>query len=160
MNLTTALNKVKTLKGKLARVSQAVNRSIILTENVAPDYVFLEVEEERLNLVNQLRDLKGKIQHTNQITAVEFDGKSCTLAELLLLNADLRSELAILQSRVSLDLEPNRFASLHGAEAPAKSYAVGFSKAGLETKIDELNERKSEVDALIGYTNARTTLSE
>lgn len=160
MNLTSALNKIKTLKGKLSRLQSAANKAIIIKEGVAPDHNFLEIERERQEVAEELRQLKVAIAHTNQITTVEYQGDRMTLAELILINADLRSELAVQQARLSLNIDPDSRGVFDNSAPLAKSYAEGFSKKQLELTIDELNNEKSTIDALIGYTNASTTLSE
>src|ERR1043165_2543140 len=94
MKLTTALTKLKNLKSQLKRVDGYVSASIVHYEGDTPEHNFVSECAERHKLLSEIRALKVRIMQTNAVTKVAFGTANVSLNELVLLNAELRSELA------------------------------------------------------------------
>ena len=159
MYLSQALTKVRNLKSKLSRVNKIIDKIAIQYEDATPDYVFTEELKERLKLIEELRVLKTQIALTNARTEVVFNKEQMTLAELILINADTRSELAFVTSLLDLTTEEqNSWKGSRSKDDVRKVFAEGYSKTDLRKTLEELELKKERIESLIQEVNAGTKL--
>jgi len=157
MKLSTALNKIKNLKSKIAQVHTYINESAVHYEDAEPPYIYEDEVARRIALIQDLRDLKVRIQLTNAKTMVTFDGHDLSLTELIMINADTRSEMAFAKEQMAHSLEGSRFET-RTAESVKKMYAIEHHKEKCREWLEKLEIQKEKIDEAIADINAKTDL--
>lgn len=160
MKLTAALSKLKNLKSQLARVDGYVNSSIVFYEGDEPEHIYLEEVANRAKLVLETRKLKGQIMTTNVSTLVELDDKKVNIADLILLNAEARSELAHWTKLLGMKTDDSGIYSSRTKDTIKKVFAEGYDKKEIKARILQLEKVKEQVDGLIAQANMETNLME
>jgi len=158
MKLTTALSKLKNLKSQLKRTEGYISTSVVHFEDEEPEHNYATETETRTKLINEIMDLKTRISLTNCLTKVDFAGKNVSLNELILLNANLRSELAYWTAMQA----HNTNVSLYEArtkDTVKKKFAEGFNKVEVKAKINQLEKSKEQVEAVLAQANMETELA-
>lgn len=158
MKLTAALSKLKSLKSQLARVDGYVNSSIIFYEGDTPEHVYMEEVANRAKLVLEIRTLKGKIMITNVNTSVPVGDKVSNIADLILLNAELRSELAQWTKLLGMKTDSESYLSQRTKDTVKKVFAPGYDKKEIKARIVQLEKSKEQIDGLIAQANMETDL--
>ncbi len=159
--ISEALNKLKNLKSRIARVEKYIDQSVLFYEDERPEYDYNTELQVRFELINSVRELKAQIQRTNAVTMVDHKGASLSLAELILVNADLRSELAFQQKQLDLSTsDEGRYYGKRTRDDIKKKFAEGYNKNKLRETISQLETSKEEVESLINSTNLKTKLVE
>lgn len=158
MKLSGALAKLKSLKSQLARVDGYVNSSVVFYEGDEPEHVYLDEVENRRKLVNDIRNLKVRIMNTNAATKVQLDTGMTTLTDLILLNAELRSELAHWTKLLGLKADTESHFTARTKDTVKKVYAEGYNKKEIKACISRLEKSKEQVDSLVGQVNQETDL--
>ena len=158
MKLNSALTKLKNLKSQVARVDGYITTSLTYYEGDEPEYNYVEEVENRRKLLGEIRALKTKIMQTNAVTKLNIKDNAppVSINELMLLNAELRSELAHWTALLAVSLE-----SPYGGrnkDTVKKRYAEGYSKAEIKTKLVHLEKSKEQVEGLLAQANADTDL--
>jgi len=156
MKLSAALSKLKSLKSQLARVDNYVASSVVLYEGDTPEHVYMEEVENRRKLVNDIRALKGRIMATNVSTIVPVGDKTSNIADLILLNAELRSELAHWTKLLGIKLDAEY--TSRSKDDLKKVFAAGYDKKEIKAKISQLEKAKEQIDGLVAQANMETTL--
>ena len=158
MKLTAALSKLKSLKSQLGRVDGYIAKSVVFYEGDEPEYSYLEETENRRKLVNDIRLFKQRIMNTNGLTKVLFGETTVSLNELILLNAELRSELANWTKLLGLTTDTESHFTGRTKDSVKKTYAEGFNKPEIKARINQLEASKEKVDGVIQQANAETEL--
>lgn len=160
MKLTTALTKLKNLKSQLSRVDGYVTESVVLYEGDEPEHNFAKESENRRVLINDIRSLKVRIMQTNAVTKVIFvDGAPpVSLNDLILLNAELRSELAHWTKLLGVKAEEDHRFTARTKDTVKKIYAPGYSKTEIKAKLNQLEKSKEQVESTLLQANTETDL--
>lgn len=159
MKLTTALTKLKNLKSQLKRVDSYVEASVVFYEGDIPEHNFLEETEKRRGLISEIRALKNRIMTTNASTKVQFgEGKTVSLNELVLLNAELRSELAHWTKLLGVTNASESHFHGRTKDTVKKVYAEGYNKTEIKAKLVQLEKSKEQVESLLGQANMENDL--
>jgi ribulose 1,5-bisphosphate synthetase/thiazole synthase len=160
MYLNQALTKIRNLKSKLSRTEKVINGVVVQYEDAEPEYSYVEEVASRSKLVDEVRDLRAKVLRTNAVTRVVWNKQDITLAELILVNADLRSEMAFvtgLLEKTTVE-ESGWRSSTRTKDDIKKVFAEGYSKAELRAKLELLEQTKESMDGLMQEVNASTKL--
>jgi len=137
MKLGVALSKLKSEKGKLARLINLRKKNAYLEAGMKSAYSFNELSDEINERIKEIRKLKIQIQKTNVETML--DGK-ITLAETIIKIGDLRSQIAKLS-----DI-PERESFLSRWDRDKKNYVPTFDEKGLERELERLESEKVLLD--------------
>lgn len=158
MKLTAALAKLKSLKSQLARVDGYVTKAVTFYEGDEPEHVYLEEVASRSKLVHEIRQLKGRIMSTNTSVTVDIGDKKVNIADLILLNAELRSELAHWSKLLGITAdEESRFTS-RTTDTVKKVFAPGYNKKEIKARISQLEKSKEQIDGLVQQANMENDL--
>lgn len=158
MKLTTALTKLKNLKSQLKRVDGYVDAAIVHYEGDEPEHSFVDEVENRRKLVGEIRALKGRIMATNVVTTVDTAGKKASIADLILLNAEIRSELAHWTKLLGVEASSESHFHARNKDTIKKVYAQGYSKTEIKAKLVQLEKSKEQVESWLGQANMETEL--
>jgi len=160
MYLSQALTKIKNLKSKLARVDLAIAGCATHYEDSEPEYNYAEECKTRAKLLDEVRDLKTRVLLTNAQTSVVWQKDTMTLAQLILVNADLRSEMAWVTKQLAVALEEDSGwrSKTRSKDDIKKVYAEGYSKNKLRAELEFLEANKEQIDGLMASVNNSTTL--
>lgn len=159
MKLTTALTKLKNLKSQLARTEGYIATSVVHFEDEQPEHSYASETETRIKLVNEIMDLKNRIALTNCTTSVDLGTKRVTINELILLNAQLRSELAYWTKMQAHNTQVSLYEA-RTKDQVKKVFAEGFNKVEVKAKINQLEKSKEQVEAVLAQANMETELVE
>lgn len=159
MKLTTALSKLKSLKSQLARVDSYVLDSVTSYEGSEPEHNFSEEVQNRRKLVDEARHLKARIMQTNAVTKVIWGDQKVPVSinELILLNAELRSELAHWTRLLGKNTSLSEFHTLT-KDTVKKVYAEGYNKKEIKARLVQLEKSKEQVEAVLAQANMETDL--
>lgn len=152
MKLGEALQQLKTLQSKLARLQDLRFDTFNYLENKDIEIPFDEVTSQIRDLVEEIRILKVKINKTNALTQVTVMGEQITLQELILRIGDLRSELSSL-----MVLKPKGPVWLGGQ---AVEYIPQRRQDEMADIISVLEQQKADLDKLLQSTNWGTDLMD
>ena len=145
MLLGAALQELKIMQSKLARLYVLRRETFNYLENKEVEVDFNQISGEIKDLVDQIRDLKVKLAKTNNNTLIEVDGQNMSIQELILIIGDLRSELLQLQY-----LKPRGPVYLGGQ---AVEYIPQKKQDEIADLISEIEEKKAEMDKLLQAKN-------
>jgi hypothetical protein len=145
MLLGAALQELKIMQSKLARLYVLRRETFNYLENKEVEVDFNQISGEIKDLVDQIRDLKVKLAKTNNNTLIEVDGQKMSIQELILIIGDLRSELLQLQY-----LKPRGPVYLGGQ---AVEYIPQKKQDEIADLISEIEEKKAEMDKLLQAKN-------
>lgn len=169
MKISSALKELKNLRNELKRKLnlRKDNFTVIIPKRSElkdeTNYVnFDEITDEILNLVCEISQIRERIQKTNLTTTVKInDGKTeISLAILKLFIDDLRSELA----QIQVLTRGNRLFSFDRRKITTtdeeEKEVAQKSDLQIEEIIKQLEEKKTEYENLLEFTNATTELVE
>ncbi|MBN1802801.1 MAG: hypothetical protein JW891_14930 [Candidatus Lokiarchaeota archaeon] len=145
MLIGAALQELKTLKSKLARLYILRRDTFNVLENKIIEVEFEKVTEDIRNLLEEIKKLKGNIAKTNAKTIIELDGIQITMQELIITIGDLKSELYQLEY-----LKPRGAVYLGGQ---AVEYIPQKRQDEMATIIANLEEKKAELDKILQSKN-------
>lgn len=161
MFLSEALTKLKNLKSKASRVEKYINESAVYYADEIPQYDYEEEMLTRVQLNHEILELKAAIQKTNVNSLVELDGKQVPLSVVILLNAQIRAELAFIAKQMEHSTsEVSRWGGERTKDHVAKKFAKGCDKASFKRQLDALEKRKEEIEKVMAAANASTPLIE
>lgn len=160
MYLGQALTRMRNIKSKLSRADKTIKACAMHYSDVTPDYAYLEEVSMRQELLQELLELKSRVGNTNNNTSVAYRNDVISLAKLILINADLRSEMAFVSSLLELSTEETSSwkTSTRTKDDIVKIFAKGYDKHELRSRLDSLELEKESVEGLIQATNAITEL--
>lgn len=160
MFVNEALTKLKNLKSKAARTEKYINESATHYEDQTPEYDYETEVLSRRSLQEEIVTLKASIQRTNALTLVKFNGQDMSLAELILRNAQLRTELAFLSKQMEHSTtETGHFVRGRTKEDIKKVFAKGCDKSLFKKEIDRVEKLKEELEAVMAGANSSTPLN-
>lgn len=161
MYLGQALTKLKNLKSKASRTAKYIDESAVHYEDQIPEYDYESEVIALRNLNESILKLKTAIQLTNATTKVSFRGSELSLAELILRNAQLRTDLAFAAEQMKHSIsETGRYMSSRTKDEIKKVFAKGCDKTMFKAEIDRLEREKEELEAVLAEANASTPLIE
>lgn len=148
MKIGEALQELKELKSKLARLQSLQVELFSFIEGTQPDKTFEEYDAEINSIHDQIIDLRLKIQSANlkhKITVTFDDGSSleCSIAQAILEVARFRSLLSFLQVMV-----PQKASYSYGKEQIV-TYYLPLDDTAREERISALESRKRRFDLAI-----------
>ncbi len=150
MLLGAALQELKTIQSKLARLYGLRSETFNYLETKSPQVDFTQVSTEINQLVKDIRDLKVQIHKTNALARLPVEGKEMSIQELILLIGDLRGELAQQES-----LKPRGPVYLGGQAVEYKTQKKQDEMASL---ISQIERRKADLDKILQAKNWNTEL--
>ena len=150
MLVGAALQELKILRSKLARLYRLRERTFNVLENKKFEVDYDEISKEINDLVLKIRELKVRITKTNANTLVTVDGTKIPIIEIILTVADLRSEL----SRMAF-IQPLGPVYLRGN---AVEYISQRTQSEIAEQVAELEEEKAKLDKILQATNWKTEL--
>jgi len=157
MKLVEALTKLKNLKSKASRLDKKIVECMILFEDESTEYSYKGLLEERSSLQLEITNLKANIQLTNATTIVDFSpSEKKTLMFLILLNAQIRTELAFIHTQLNFTI--NEYT--RSRDTIKRVFHPEYSKVDLESKLEELESSKEKLELLISKANGSTDLIE
>ncbi len=160
MKISEALTKLRNLKSQVARIEKYIDDSIIVYEDTTPEYEYMAELSNREALINSITALKTRIQITNATTKVNYGGTEMTLSELILINADLRSELAFQQKLLKQSLNEVDRWSKRTKEDVKRVFAPGYNKAAIRKLVANLEAEKEKVEGVLNAMNQATDLMD
>jgi len=160
MFLSQALTRIKNIKSKLARVDLAITACATHYEDSNPEYNYAAECKTRSTLLDEVRELKTRVLLTNAQTNVVWQKDTMTLAQLILINADLRSEMAWVTKQLAVGLEDDSGwrSKTRSKDDIRKVYADGYNKNLLRVQLELLETNKEQIDGLMASVNNSTTL--
>lgn len=145
MLLGAALQELKIMQSKLARLYVLRKDTFNVLENKEVEVEFVKINDQISELVRQIREIKVRIARTNNNSYIDVEGKRMTIQELILLIGDLRSELLQLQY-----LKPRGPVYLGGQ---AVEYIPQKKQDEIAELISNVEEKKAEMDKLLQANN-------
>lgn len=157
MKLSTALNKLKTIKGNITQVDKYINACISHYEDELPEFDYLSEMNTRADLIKEIIKLKTAIQITNTKTNIVYNGQTMSMTELILYNANVRAYIKLIQSQIDHNLIISRYDN-RSKEQVKKVFATGYDKKELRKELSSLEIEKEQIDTIMANTNAVTDL--
>jgi len=145
MLLGAALQELKTMQSKLARLYNLRSDTFNYLENKEFEVDFNQITEDIIKLVDKIRQLKVQIAKTNSNSTLEVDGKKISIQELIFRIGDLRSDL----NQMSY-LRPRGPVYLGGQ---AVEYIPQKRQDQIAELISEIEEKKADLDKLLQAKN-------
>lgn len=159
MMLSEALTKLKNLKSKAARTEKYIEEAAVYYEDQKPDYDYLAESARRGEINMEIIDLKSKIQETNARTSLDFKGERISVARLILINANLRSEMAFVTKQMAHSTSAETsWGKGRTKDDVKKVLAVGCDKTLFRARLDELEREKEEVERVMADVNSSTKI--
>lgn len=137
MKLGAALSKLKSEKGKLARLINLRKKNAYVEQGIEPAYSFDTLSNGIDEKIEEIRKLKIQIQKTNVKTMLD---EKITLAEAIVTIGDLRSQIAKLSDVTERETFLSRWDRDH------KVYIPTFDEKELERKLERVELEKVQLD--------------
>lgn len=158
-----ALRLIKSLKGKLAELTQKALRNCSWEEGKEPEFQFLDVAEEREKLTGQLVRLKSALAESNATSTVDFEGEEVSVQQAIFTLAELKGEISFYQSlhlRRDTEEENKRVMGPEGAEYVVVEHIFTsvYTESDREEIVAALKERIETLNDLIETHNHQTIL--
>lgn len=150
MLLGAALQELKIMQSKLLRLYRLREETFNVLENKAVEVDFEKISKEIDELILEIRSLKVRINKTNSNVSIDVENKKISIAELIIMIGDLRSEL----SQFEL-LKPRGPVYLGGQ---AVEYIPQRKQDAIAKKIADMEQRKADLDKILQATNWKTEL--
>lgn len=152
MKLGEALSKLKKEKSRLARSILLRKENVYVEEGKKTKFDPKELSKEINAKIDEIRELKIKIQQTNLNTIVT--GDKITLAEAIIKINDLRSKIAHLSSLFG------RKESYLFRDKDEKEILPQLDELEIEDEMEKLEIEKTQLDNKIQITNWTTKLCD
>jgi len=152
MKLGAALQNLKILQSKLARLYRLRADTFNVLESKSVEVDYDQLTAEITALVDEVRELKTRIVKTNANSMVTVEGKEMSIQELILLIADLRSDLSKLE-----ELKPRGAVYLGGQ---AVEYNPQKKQDEMAQIISIKEQQKAELDKILQAKNWEAELFE
>lgn len=150
MKLGEALSKLKKERSRLARLIMLRKENVYVEEGKKTKFDPKKLSKEIDKKIDEIRELKIKIQKTNLDARV--DGENITLAEAIAKINDLRSKL----NHLSKLFEEKELYSFRDRERKQK--IAQLDELEVEDEIEKLEIEKVQLDNKIQITNWTTKL--
>ena len=159
MFINEALTKLKNLKSKATRTEQYIDECAVHYEDATPEYNYQDELVNRTSINLEILNLKTRIQITNTLTKVMYNNVEITLAELILLNSQLRIEMAFVTKQMAHSIsETSRYSLSRTKDDIKKVFAAGCSKVEFKKQLDQLEKNKEEIERVMALANSSTKL--
>jgi hypothetical protein len=157
MLLSQALTQLKNLKSKASRTETYINSCAVYYEDQKPEYDYQAEMAARKQLNADILKLKTAIQVTNATTVVTYKGRQLSLAQLILMNAELRTEMAFINQQMNHSAGAERSYLRGRTKDDVKQVlAPGCNKQAFKAQLDELEREKEELETVLANANATT----
>ncbi len=153
MKLAEALQERKDLNQRLEQLRYRLTNNALVQEGDKPEEDPRELLRELDGAAARLQELMGRINLTNSRTAVEVDGKSRTLTELIAEKDALAVKLDAYRRLIDAASQTARAA--RGSEIRIRA---AVPVAELQKQTDQMAKRLRELDNLLQETNWKTEL--
>ena len=150
--LGAALQELKIMQSKLTRLNRLRYDTFNVLENKSVEVEFEKVDKEINELIDNIRELKVRINKTNTNVTLEIDGEEISIMELILMIGDLRSELSQYET-----LRPKGPVYLGGQ---AVEYIPQRKQDEIAKYISEMEQKKADLDKILQAKNWETELLE
>jgi|GEM_PF-1441395 hypothetical protein len=157
MKIGEALARTKLLKNKLVELQKLQRRTFFVEEGKTKEANFDELDRELSKVMEELRELKLKIQRANLNTYIEWKGRKISLAEAILIIGDLRSQLAHLDA-LETDSKFGIRSLFDRKTKDEVEYLPQKSRVELLELKKKLEAEKTALDNLVQSTNWRTEI--
>lgn len=151
MKLGEALSLLNKEKSRLARLIKLIKENVYIYEDEKVSFDPKKLSEEIYKKIDEIRELKIKIQKTN--LNVKINEEDITLAEAIIRVGDLRSQIANLSSL----FEKKRDSWIYREKNEKKKIAQ-LDEQKVEDEIEKLEIEKTQLDNKIQITNWTTQL--
>jgi len=94
LTVSQSLRRIKSLKGKLAELTQRATATVSYEEKAKPAFDFKVTRVELAGAREQLVTLEAAVAKANAITTVQHDGRVMTLAEVIRRLQEFKSEMS------------------------------------------------------------------
>jgi hypothetical protein len=159
--IAQGLRRAKVLKGQIAEATARVQGLVSWIEGQEPEFVFADELKRRMNLVNELVELKTRIARANATATIEFDGRRLTIAEAIVRMGELKSEIALFEGfhprrgserRIGYDEVAGRNVTVE------VRWVAALTEVERSGKLTALREQCTELNELIEEANHRARL--
>lgn len=151
IKLGEALSLLNKEKSRLARLIKLMKENVYIYEDEKASFDPKKLNEEIYKKINEIRELKIKIQKTN--LNVKINGEDITLAEAIIKVGDLRSQIA----NLGYLFEKKRDSWIYREKNEKKKIAQ-LDEQKIEDEIEKLEIEKTQLDNKIQVTNWTTKL--
>jgi hypothetical protein len=155
MKISKALSEKKAAQNALSRLIVIRNRSLYYDKSKEPELEFSEIEKKIEEKIQEIDILKMRIAYTNCHTTL---ANGILLQEAIITLGNLRSELKCYNDLFEKD--PSDRLVYYGGKSQIKEYIPQVDKKYILKKIEELEAKKYDLDALIAKANNATELME
>lgn len=155
MKISKALSEKKAAQNALSRLIVMRNKNLYYDKSKGPELEFNEIEKQIEEKIKRIDDLKMRILYTNCHTQL---ANGMLLQEAIIKLGNLRSELKCCNEL--LEKEANDRLVYYGGKAQIKEFVSQVDKKYLLKRIEELEAKKYELDALIAKANNTTDLMD
>ncbi|MGA1819377.1 MAG: hypothetical protein ACMUHU_00045 [Thermoplasmatota archaeon] len=142
------MSEKKSAQNALSRLISLREQTMYYVEGKKPELIFGNLEDQIVEKMKKIEDLKLRIIYTNCISFLE---NGMILQEAIIKLGDTRSELKSYNDLLRKD--PEGRSLFHLSSPKAKDYISQISKKEIMEKIEEMEGRKYELDALIAKAN-------
>ncbi|MBL7148344.1 MAG: DIP1984 family protein [Nanoarchaeota archaeon] len=150
MKLGEALSKLKKEKSRLARLISLRKENVYVEEGKKTKFDPKELSKEINGKIDEIRDLKIKLQKTNLNTKIT--GDNILLAEAIIKINDLRSKIGKLSNLFE------KKSSWGYRDKDEKEIIAQLDELEIEDEIEKLEIEKVQLDNKIQVTNWTTKL--
>ena len=150
MKLGEALTELKREQNKLSRLILLRKDHIYREEGTPTKFDPQHLSTEINKKVNEIRDLKLRIQHTN--IATKISGEKITLAEAIIKMSDVRNEI---KNLTGLFERRNEYLF---REKDERKRITAIDERIVEKEIEKLENERTQLDNKIQVTNWTTLL--
>lgn len=157
MKIGEALARTKLLKNKLVELQKLQRKTFFVEEDKKKEADFEELERELLKVMDELRELKLRIQRANLNITVEWKDRSISLAEAILIIGDIRSRLAQLDE-IGSDSKFGVRSLFDRKTKDEVEYLPQKSRVELLELKRRLEAEKTALDNLVQNTNWRAEI--
>lgn len=154
MKIGEALAKTKLLKNKLLELQKLQRQTFFVEEGKKKEADFDELSKEISQVLEELRELKLRIQRANLNTFIEWKGGKISLAEAILTIGDLRSQLAHFD-KLEEDERFGRRSLFDRKTKDEVEYLPQKSRVELVELKKKIEAEKTALDNLVQNTNWR-----
>ena len=155
MKLSKALSQKKAAQNTLSRLIVMRSKNLYYDASKGPELEFDAIEKEIQAKIQRIDELKMRIAYTNCHTHLE---NGMLLHEAVIALGNLRFELKCYNEL--LEKEPADRLVYYGGKVQIKDYTPQVDKKYVLKRIEELEAKKYQLDALIAKANNTTELME
>jgi len=145
MKLGEALRELKRLQNKLVRKINLRESTFYITKDKPSVISYEEITEEIARLTIEIRILKLNIEFTNNTQFIEVNGKSMSIAEIIIRMGDLKSELK--QNGSLLKIRRFSFEKEDESKVPQKN------ELEMHQIVEKLEKEKEDLDRILQKSN-------